>query len=429
MEKTGIIIIGAGASGLMAAYVLSRKGRKVVILEGRNRIGGRIHTLERGLFSSAVELGAEFIHGNLPLTLRLLKEAGISNYPSRGEMWQAYNGELGRRSWNMPEWDELMVALDRLKEDISIAEFLAENFGEDKYALLRASVISFVAGYDTADPKIASTFALRTEWQQDDEADQHRITGGYGQLIDYLEMQCKVNGVEILLNATAKLVAWNNNQVQITLWNGECYLADAAIIAVPLGVLKAEATEPAALVFKPSPTEHQKAIRQMGYGAIIKILLQFETPFWVSSDASAIGFVLSDESIPSWWTQYPVPSNLLTGWLGGLPAEIKKELSEFELLELAIQSLANIFNRNENELRRELLVFKVVNWTTDPFALGSYAYDTVESHDARLVLRQPVANKLFFAGEYLYEGPAIGTVEAALSSGKAVAEQLINFIA
>ena len=426
MEKAEIIIIGAGATGLMAAYQLSRSGKKVTLIEARDRIGGRIYTLKNSSFSSDVELGAEFIHGNLPLTQQLLKEAGIKYYPAGGEMWQASNGKLSRRSWDLPGWGELMTALDDLKEDISIAAFLENNFGASQYAQLRASVIGFIAGYDTADPEKASTFALRTEWQQDGEDDQYRISGGYRELIAFLEKQCKANGVEFLFSTPAKHIDWTNSGVKVTVQSGDLYLGDTVVITVPLGVLKAEADQSASLVFEPSITKHQKAIQQMGFGGIIKLLLEFKTPFWETGDAEKMGFILSDEAIPTWWTQYPVSSNLLTGWLGGLPAEAKKELNEFELLELALQSLANVFNRNLSELRDALIAFKAVNWTTDPFTLGSYAYDTVESKDARNVLRQAIAGKIFFAGEYLYEGPAMGTVEAALFSGNAVAEQIIN---
>ena len=413
---------------MMAAYQLSRSGKKVTVIEARDRIGGRIHTLNNSSFSSEVELGAEFIHGNLPFTLQLLQEAGIKYYPAGGEMWQASNGKLSRRSWDMPGWGELMTALDDLKEDISIAAFLENNFGASQYAQLRASVIGFIAGYDTADPEKASTFALRTEWQQDDEDDQYRISGGYRQLIAYLEKQCRVNGVEFLLSTPVKHVDWTNSGVKVTVQSSDLYLGDTVVIAVPLGVLKAEADQSASLVFEPSIAEHQKAIQQMGFGGIIKLLLEFKTPFWKNGDAEKIGFILSDEAIPTWWSQYPVASNLLTGWLGGLPAEAKKALNELELLELALHSLANVFNRNLSVLRDELITFKAINWTTDPFTLGSYAYDTVESKDARNVLRQAIAGKIFFAGEYLYEGPAMGTVEAALFSGNAVAEQIINLL-
>ncbi len=92
MKDIDILIIGAGAAGLMAAYTLSNAGKKVAILEARNRAGGRIHTLENASFFKHAELGAEFVHGNLPITLRLLKKAGIRYYPAWGEMWHYSNG-------------------------------------------------------------------------------------------------------------------------------------------------------------------------------------------------------------------------------------------------------------------------------------------------------------------------------------------------
>ena len=73
MVKTDIIIIGAGAAGLMAALKLSAKNKNVIVLEARDRIGGRIHTVENSSDTKNVELGAEFIHGDLPVTLNLLR--------------------------------------------------------------------------------------------------------------------------------------------------------------------------------------------------------------------------------------------------------------------------------------------------------------------------------------------------------------------
>jgi monoamine oxidase len=86
--------------------------------------------------------------------------------------------------------------------------------------------------------------------------------------------------------------------------------------------------------------------------------------------------------------------------------------------------LVNIFKIGETELRNNLVGWEIVNWTTDPFTLGSYAYDTVDSHKARKILTEPVKNAVYFAGEYLYEGPAMGTVEAALTSGLEVAKKI-----
>src|SRR5688500_14739440 len=94
MTTTDIIIIGAGATGLMAALELCRAGKKVMILEARDRAGGRIHTENDPAFDLPVELGAEFVHGDLELTIKLLREAGIEFYPARGKLWRSQHGRL-----------------------------------------------------------------------------------------------------------------------------------------------------------------------------------------------------------------------------------------------------------------------------------------------------------------------------------------------
>src|SRR3569833_3542686 len=109
MKNEDIIIVGAGASGLMAAYTLSKAGKKVTILEARDRIGGRIHTIANESFFKHAELGAEFVHGNLPVTLRLLKQAGIEYVSAEGEMWHYRDGRLILVSWVFVGWVFLLV--------------------------------------------------------------------------------------------------------------------------------------------------------------------------------------------------------------------------------------------------------------------------------------------------------------------------------
>ncbi len=96
MKNTEIIVIGAGATGLMAAYELTKAGKRVIILEARNRTGGRIHTLDDTSFFKYAELGAEFVHGDLPVTLKVLKEAGIELMPASGEMWHYNDGKFSK---------------------------------------------------------------------------------------------------------------------------------------------------------------------------------------------------------------------------------------------------------------------------------------------------------------------------------------------
>src|ERR1700723_4496197 len=87
-----IVVIGAGAAGLMAARELGRAGKKVTILEARDRCGGRIYPLPSAEFGYPAEGGAEFVHGEAPVTRRLLREAGLALLPLAGAAWHVENG-------------------------------------------------------------------------------------------------------------------------------------------------------------------------------------------------------------------------------------------------------------------------------------------------------------------------------------------------
>ncbi|HEY8999899.1 MAG TPA: NAD(P)/FAD-dependent oxidoreductase [Mucilaginibacter sp.] len=428
MKNADIIIIGAGAAGLMAAYELSKAGKQVIILEARSRAGGRMYTLNDDLHT---ELGAEFVHGDLPVTLQLLKEANIELQPASGEMWHSNDGKFSRNTEQFEHWDLLLEKLNQLKTDINIGSFLLQEFADEKYISLRAWVTRFVSGYDTADPFKASAFALRREWQSEDDDEQHRVKGGYGAMINYLVNASEQNGAQFYLNTIAKHIHWTHGQVEVVTSVNESFKAKQLIIALPLGVLKADQSEQAAITISPSVAMCREAINQIGFGAIVKLLFQFKTAFWLDqsvagADLSKMSFILSNEAIPTWWTQHPSSSTLLTGWLGGPPAERKKDMSNDELLEEGLQSLSEIFNIGLDKLKNDLVASHVVNWTTDPFTLGSYAYDTVESAEARKVLNTPINYTIYFAGEYLYDGPAMGTVEAALTSGLETAREIMD---
>ncbi len=412
----------------MAAFKLSTKYKNVIVLEARDRIGGRIHTIENSRRDNIVELGAEFVHGDLPVTLNLLKEAAIAYGPAGGAMVHYKDSRFTKDEHFIQGWDVLIKKLDELKEDTTLYDFLQQYFHEDKYKALRDSVIRFVSGYDTADQRRASCFSLRKEWENEDDGAQHRVDTGYCTMIDYLADKVQSGGGKIHLNSIVKQIDWKAGDVKVITGNGILYSAEKLVIALPLGVLQADKKERAAVTFHPAIQEQSRAINDIGFGAIIKILLEFDAPFWEQYDDNLKGmaFLFSDEEIPTWWTQAPNHSPLLTGWLGGPPAADKKDMTNEELLQIALISLSHIFKLGVDELKAKLTAWNVVNWTTDPFTLGSYSYDTVPSHRAKAILNKPVENTLFFAGEYLYEGAAIGTVEAALSSGEAVARMILD---
>lgn len=433
MTDTDVLIIGGGAAGLMAAHHLSDAGKHVTVLEARNRLGGRIHTLQPPLFDQPVEAGAEFIHGKLPLTFFLLKRADIKSLKAGGERWRREDGALIHAEGFGEQDDLLLQRMKALKEDMPIGLFLDRFFPGEEHAQLRGAIKGFAEGYDAADINRASTFALREEWEGEDEQ-QYRPAGGYGGMVQYLADACREKGTVIHLQAVVERVVWKAGTVEVFTGAGRRFEARRLLITVPLPVLQAEPPARGAIVFEPALHEKKEVVAQMGMGPVIKILLQFKTAVWThplvkqntGADLKKAAWIFSGEPVPTWWTQLPAHATLLTGWMAGPKAAAMGDATDRELLQQALQSLATILSLPGPLLQEQLVASQVCNWQADPFARGAYAYNTVQTAKARKILLQPVEDTLFFAGEALYEGPEMGTVEGALSSGQRAAEALLG---
>ena len=159
-----VLVIGAGAAGLSGARSLLKEGISVVILEGRDRIGGRIHTIEGEGFSFPVEAGAEFMHGDLPFTKALMKESNVSYFAGEGRAWNVQSNSLSEGDIFHDDWDTLVAKLQELNHDITIGRFLELHFSDPRFKSLTDSVKKFVEGYDAADIHRASALASKEEW-------------------------------------------------------------------------------------------------------------------------------------------------------------------------------------------------------------------------------------------------------------------------
>lgn len=422
MNEDMIIIIGAGAAGLLAARELSASGFKVTMLEASGNVGGRIKTSNDASFEHPLEEGAEFIHGKLPLTLGLIEEAKISFHRVKGKMLRNTNGRWHEQYEMIEGWDRLMAKMHEYKHDVTLSTFLAENFEDVKYEPLRKSVQRFAEGFDLADMQQASMFALRDEWEQE-EGDQYRVENGYAQLTDFLLNQCRTNGVIIHTSSVVNSICWKKDEVRVATTTGEDFTAAKVIVTVSLGVLSATGEKHNVLAFMPAIDNYLRAAQEIGFGSVTKIFLRFSESFW-NKDT---GFILSEEAVPTWWTQLPRTDALLTGWLPSTSANAFNNFTEPELVELSLQSLSHIFSLEISFLKHRLISHKVSRWQTFPFTKGAYSYSKVQSIPARQLLNTPLENTVFFAGEGVYDGDYPGTVEAALVTGKNVADKIKNF--
>src|ERR1700686_4081035 len=416
-----IVVIGAGAAGLMAARELARAGKRVTILEARDRCGGRIHPLPSADFGYPAEGGAEFVHGEAPVTHGLLREAGLSLLAIHGTQWTVEDGKLSREQSQDRHEPELHKALQELKDDLTVAEFLRRRFAGPEYGRLWHSIERMGEGYDAADPERASILALREEWMDGGRNTQARIIGGYGALVEFLTAECRNHGVAVHLGSAVSAIEASNGRGVVRCANGDAHECDAVVLTVPLPLLKE-------IVLPPGEREKAAAAAHMGFGNVKKILLRFETRWWVDKrrDLADLTFLLSDARIPVWWTQHPADLPVLTGWFGGPKTQARANLGEHELLEAGLASLADIFGLDPKQPMRNLVAARAINWVHDPLAGGAYSYATPPTRAAQAVLSRIDGGAVFFSGEALYRGRDMGTVEAALASGLETARTLLG---
>ena len=417
MSKPNLIIVGAGAAGLLAARELA-SSFSITVLEANNRTGGRILSIPSLFSSKPVEAGAEFVHGHCKLTLQLLKEADVKHEPSDGKMFRHKKDHWAEQTEMVEGWNILLRKMKKVDNDSSLDDFLHEHFGEPEFSNLRLQATHYAEGFDLADTKKVSVRYLYKEWANEED-NFFRIPTGYQSIIDHLQMQCETNGVKILTDKIVNQIEWKKNDLMIFTTDGQAYFANKCIITIPVHTL-ANPKQPGHIKFSPSLKQHTEAAKGFGFGNVIKVIMRFRERFWKDK----IGFIISETTFPVWWTQDPDPALLLTGWIGGPPADELGSKSDEELLQQALASLASIFEMKIQELQSLLIEKYIFNWKNIPFAGGGYSYSILESNEARERLCTPVADTIYFAGEAIYDGKSPGTVEAALASGRDIAKKL-----
>lgn len=428
MQK--VVIIGAGASGLAAADELHRHGVEVLVLDARDRIGGRVYTTHGSShLDIPVELGAEFIHGRPPAIFDLVKSARL-------HVAECSDHRVIRRDGHLAPLDDFWDIIERLDKQIapqtvSTYQQFLDTAKATKFEKEIAK--SYVEGFNAAHAEKISASAVAFE----DEAakrihgdHQYRFAEGYQTLIKKLAMDLPASCIH--LRHVVRTIQWQRGSVSveaITPTGPRTVSADRAIITVPVGVLRARPDEAGAIHFDPPLPQKQAALQHIEPGHVLKFVAHFREPFWrplLPDDNGEMGFALClDAAFPTWWDNLPVAPNVLTGWAGGTAAEALISHGRHEILAAAVASLAKTFQIAECDIDRQLESWHFHNWSADPFSRCAYSYPGVGGIEAARTLAEPVDETLFFAGEATDFRGHNGTVHGAIASGRRTANEIL----
>ena len=439
MPSADVVVLGAGIAGLAAAERLGAAGQRVVVLEARDRIGGRIHTVDDPGLNVPVELGAEFVHGLPAELVELIRETGltleaVSEVQERGAGSGPGIAGAGRR--RMPDIRASLATLleaDRAGPDRPVADLIRER----EVLLARPGefqgVIQYLEGFHAADLSRLGTRALaENESAENDDGDSpHRIREGYGALVRRLADRWDHARVEVRLGSVVTAVAWRAGQVRVTVvasdGRTEEVVAPRVVVALPLAVVKRMMGGGSAGGLDPPPPGWVDALRALHMGAALRIVIGFDTRWWAPDGKPGPGFVYGGpEPFPVWWSALPSLAPVLTGWAGGPRAAALTGRGEAALLRAALDSLASVFGRDVAELRSRSRLAYAHDWSADPFAGGAYSYGGVGGIEARRALVVPVAGTLYLAGEAVAQHGRNATVHGALISGREAAAALLS---
>jgi monoamine oxidase len=440
-DSADILIIGAGAAGLFAARELSRARLKVIVLEARDRIGGRINTHHETTSRVPIDLGAEFVHGRPPEMLSIIEHAHLDLLEVPNRHWHLRNGVLIKSNEFWSELEDLMEQMKRVKEtDQSFADFLRAYNGSGDAAEVKSIATLYIEGFHAARVEQISVLGLNKTNEAADRVDgdrQFRISEGYGALAQWLHDQATSQGASFRLNTIVEEVRWHRGHVEvISRLEGKIQQYEGArlLITLPLPILQ---DAMGALRFVPEIPEKRSAARKLSMGHVVKTVFRFREPFWEShnlltkdgrsTSLKDLSFIHApNETMPTWWTTLPVRAPVIVGWSGGSRAEELLLESDESVMNDALDSLSQIVRMPRKRIEDLLEEGYMHNWRRDPFSLGAYSYIPVHGLSAPDELAQPIDDTLFFAGEATNTDGHHGTVHGALATGSRAAKEMIK---
>ncbi|MFO0612636.1 MAG: FAD-dependent oxidoreductase [Polyangiaceae bacterium] len=417
-SQADVIVLGAGVSGLAAAHDLAAAGVRVVVLEARDRIGGRLHT-DHSWATAPIEHGASWIHGHAgnPVTA-LARAAGAELAVTTWENLAVYDEGARLTTSDARHIQRVFERVSRAVEgspDRSVRE--AFDAAADTLELSprdRLELAYYLSAEVESDHACdVSDLSLRAlEEGRGDRGEEMLLPGGYDQILKGL-----ADGLDIRLGHVATDVSHGDGGVRVRTSRGEFH-AKRAIVTLPLGVLRGGAVR-----FDPAlPKQKADAIGKLGMDVLQKIHLRYEAPFW-PDDAEILGRLARGGEFVSAVNLAKVSNApILLFFNAGSYARKVEGMTDAAIAELATKHLREMFGDSV-----PMPVACIASrWGKDPFALGSYSHLAVGAKVSdRESLAQPVAERLFFAGEAT-ESDYPATVTGALLSGRREAARVLS---
>ena len=418
---------------------LEERGIRTRVLEARDRIGGRIHTIRDSRVPHPIELGAEFVHGEAAEVVGLARDAGLLMYAVEGERWRSRGGRLTRLEDFWERLHTVMRHLDGEKRDRSFAQFLDDAPGGRRAADARALAREFVEGFHAAAASRISANALADGGSPSEDATeqrQMRILDGYDRVPQRIARDFEDR---VTTNAVVERIEWGDAGVDLTVRRSDAtslmVTARAALITVPLGVLLAPPGEGGEIAFSPPLDILDRIRNRLTMGSVVRIAFLFRERWWterieaIPRDGSleSMTFLHGDSGdVRVWWSLHPVQAPVMIGWVGGPAAARLAGRSTGEIEDGAIKALAANLRVSRRRVASQVEACWTHDWQADPFSRGAYSYALVGGADAASTLARPVKGTLWFAGEAADAEGRTGTVHGAIGSGRRAARSVIR---